>query len=145
MALTERNAMRPVTNNFTITCPFGKKGSWAAGYHTGVDFGCPVGTPVYAPHNGKVTTSTYDGGAYGHYVVVEGWTIKGKRRWLMAHMSSRNVSVGQKVKRGKIVGKSGDTGNTTGPHVHAEQRHSPFGYNDHEYPTVLMRPWKKPR
>lgn len=135
--------MRPLPNSFPITCGFGVRGThWAAGYHTGVDFGCPTGTKLEAPHRGVVTTSAYDPSGYGHYVVIEGMTLRGKRRWLLAHLSERRVTAGNKVKRGQVIGLSGETGNTTGPHVHAEQRHSPFGYWDHEKPTVLLEPYQ---
>ena len=125
--------MRPVDNRYPITLPYGAKGNYAAGYHTGTDFGVPVGTLVHAPKRGTVITSAYDND-YGNYVVVRG--AFRRKAWLVAHLSHRAVKVGQRVSRGQIIGKSGDTGNSTGPHVHVEQRHPPFGYWDHERPTA---------
>lgn len=123
--------LRPVSRRFPVTNPFGRRGSYAAGYHTGTDFAAPYGTPVRAPRSGTVVFSGYDS-SYGNNVMIKEWT--GKKVFLLAHMSSRSVVRGQKVLRGKIVGRVGSTGNSTGNHVHAEQRRSPFGYWEHEKP-----------
>lgn len=128
--------MRPVEHSYPITNPYGRPGNYAAGYHTGVDFGVPVGTKVRAPRRGKVVTASYDS-SYGYYVVIQGRRRFRRKRWLLAHLSKRKVRVGQRVRRGQVVGLSGNTGNSTGPHLHAEQRHYPFGYWDHEKPTSL--------
>lgn len=126
--------MRPVDNKWPVTLGYGAAGNYAAGYHTGIDFGSPVGTPVHAVRRGYVIVSQYDKD-YGNYVIVRG--VFRRRAWLYAHLSSRAVSVGKFVKNGQIIGHSGETGNATGPHVHVEQRHPPFGYWDHEKPTTF--------
>jgi murein DD-endopeptidase MepM/ murein hydrolase activator NlpD len=125
--------MRPVSEKFSVSNPYGRPGNYAAKVHTGVDFACPTGTPVRAPVRGKVTVSEYDA-TYGNYVVLVNWR---RKAFLLAHLSKRTVQVGQRVKHGQVVGFSGDTGNSTGPHLHAEQRHSPYGYWDHEKPTLF--------
>lgn len=127
--------MRPVDKAWPISNPFGRKGNYAAGYHTGVDFAVPVGTQVKAVWHGKVVVSTYSGSDYGNYIEVQ--TFWRKKRVLYAHLSKRYVSVGRIVRRGSLLGLSGDTGNSTGPHLHVEQRHSPYGYWDHEKPTFV--------
>ena len=83
---------------------------------TGVDIAVPTGTFVYAAHDGTVTEATYDS-YYGNYVVItdsKGYTTK------YAHMDSLNVSAGQSVKKSDNIGKSGNTGSSTGSHLHIE-------------------------
>jgi murein DD-endopeptidase MepM/ murein hydrolase activator NlpD len=124
--------LRPVTRRFPVTLPFGSKGNYSAGYHTGIDYGVPVGTPVRSPRTGKVDRAGWDN-EYGYHVLVKDWT--GKKAFLVAHLSRLSVRRGQSVVRGQRLGYSGSTGNSTGPHLHAEQRHSPFGYWEHERPS----------
>lgn len=114
---------------FSITCAFGKKGPmWASGWHQGVDFGVPVGTPVHAPIGGTVVGVGMIpawGPAYGnHSVVVE---YAKERYVLFAHLSANVVKVGQVVKAGDLLGKSGAEGNVAGPHLHMEvQAHNGY-------------------
>jgi murein DD-endopeptidase MepM/ murein hydrolase activator NlpD len=101
-----------------ITTPYGKKGKhWSKGYHTGVDFAIPVGTPVYAAADGKIANANW-GKSYGTQAVqqVQGGFV------IYAHLSSLAVKPGQDVKKGDLIGKSGNTGNSTGPHLHFEYR-----------------------
>lgn len=106
-----------------VTTAYGIPGRlWSAGHHTGVDFAVPVGTPVLAPVSGVV--SAYNGGsAYGIQVVIEA----GGKRHLLCHLSKRTVTTGQRVTEGQQVGLSGNTGNSTGPHLHYEVRNLPPG------------------
>lgn len=131
--------MRPVPLQYPITQSFGVPNPrYIIGYHTGTDFGCPVGTPVVAPFSCMVTKVSYSPADYGHYVILTG---VGKRRaWLLAHLSIIGVTIGQPLHRGQVIGKSGDSGNVTGPHLHAEERHPPFGYRDCQMPTA----WRDP-
>lgn len=117
-------------------------GMWSSGRHTGVDFMAPVGTPVHATTAGRVIFAgggNYSdgwGGAYGSHVIVE--DAQGNQH-LYAHLSSSSVSVGQRVGVGDTVGRSGNTGNSSGPHVHYEVRKSPYGYNtDDVDPTPFL-------
>ncbi|GAA3509927.1 hypothetical protein GCM10022234_00050 [Aeromicrobium panaciterrae] len=124
-----------------IGTPYGKKGDWAAGYHPGVDFLCPVGTPLKAPADSTIIyagTRSPWGTAYGTCVIGETKVNGARYRWITAHMSSTSVKAGQRVKLGAALGKSGNTGRTTGPHCHFEVRHSPFGYWDHLNPKVVL-------
>ncbi len=96
-----------------------------------VDFGAPVGTPVKASLDGEVILSkgggAYNGG-YGNYIVIK---HSNGTQTLYAHLSKTEVSVGRKVSKGDVIGKSGNTGRSTGPHLHFEVRGAtnPFGKN----------------
>lgn len=86
----------------------------AAG-HSGVDIGVPTGTAAAAPAPGVVITATAGTGVFGTYVEVRhagGWYS------LYAHLSALRVSAGQRVERGEVLGLSGNTGLSTGPHLH---------------------------
>jgi murein DD-endopeptidase MepM/ murein hydrolase activator NlpD len=123
--------LRPVRRRFPVTNSFGRKGNYAAGYHTGIDYATPIGTPVRAPRAGIVLESGWNND-YGNYVLLQGFA-DGKG-YLMAHLSTRAVRKGQRVIRGQRLGRTGNTGNSTGPHLHAEQRKFPYGYWEHERP-----------
>lgn len=104
-----------------ITCPYGMRihpilNIWRM--HTGVDLGVPSGTPIYSMDEGTVIIARYSG-AYGNYVVVD---HGGGITTLYAHASRLLVSEGQKVKKGQMIMKSGNTGYSTGAHLHFEVR-----------------------
>ncbi len=85
--------------------------------HKGTDIGrVGYNSSIYAAKSGQVIISEYSK-SYGHYVVV--YHGAGNTT-LYAHMSSRKVSVGQTVKQGDVLGITGSTGNSTGPHLHFE-------------------------
>lgn len=114
---------------------------WKAGYHPGVDYPVYVGTRVNAPAMSTIIHAGRYGGwgaAFGIHVIGE--TIVGgvRYQWIVAHLSKSLVSKGDHVAAGQIVGRSGATGNVTGPHVHFEVRTAPFGYWDHVNPAVLI-------
>lgn len=90
------------------------------GYNS-VDFGAPVGTPVLASASGKVIVSKPQGynGGYGHHVVIE---HDNGTQTLYAHLSSVSVTVGDEVTKGEKIALSGNTGRSTGPHLHFEVR-----------------------
>ena len=112
--------------------------------HWGMDFTAPTGTPIYATGDGVVSTRTNSRGGYGNHVVIDhGYGYE----TMYAHMSKFNVSRGQRVKRGDIIGYVGSTGRSTGPHLHYEvmkdgEKINPANYffNDlspEEYEMVL--------
>lgn len=80
--------------------------------HEGIDFGCPVGTKVYAPHDGVITIKNDSN--YGLSITID----DGKRRSLLAHLSEALVTNGQNISQGDPVGKTGMSGNTSGAHLH---------------------------
>ncbi|MGW1885498.1 M23 family metallopeptidase [Streptomyces sp. NPDC001970] len=105
------------TSSYTITSTFGQAGSmWSSGYHTGLDFAAPTGTPAKAVHGGTVKSAGWSG-SYGYRVVLE--LEDGTEIWY-AHLSSMTVSAGQTVTTGETIGRVGATGNVTGPHLHLE-------------------------
>lgn len=98
----------------------GVKSQGIHGYN-GIDIAAPVGTPILASADGAVIlarTSGYNGG-YGLYVVIK---HNNGTQTLYAHMSRVNVSVGQTVTQGEVIGAVGNTGRSTGPHIHFEVR-----------------------
>ena len=117
----------PLPERFAITTGYGVPGAWAAGHHTGVDYATPVGIEVTATASGRVVHVGRSGGwgeAYGIHVIVDA----GSRRYLCAHLSKAFVSEGEQVAAGDRLGRTGNTGNTTGPHLHYEERVSPYRY-----------------
>ncbi|MGB9674363.1 MAG: M23 family metallopeptidase [Anaerolineales bacterium] len=86
--------------------------------HIALDFGAPVGTPVKATMDGKVIYAGWNNEGYGNLVIVE----NGPYLTYFAHLSKIPVKVGEKVKAGMVIGYSGNTGNSTGPHLHYEVR-----------------------
>ena len=94
-------------------------------FHRGVDIAVPTGTTVLAAMDGTVTTAAYDS-YYGNYVVIEdseGYCTK------YAHMDTLSVSVGQAVKHGDTIGTTGNTGSSTGSHLHIECLYNGEYYN----------------
>lgn len=85
--------------------------------HTGIDFTAPTGTPIYATGNGRVVPAVDGGSGYGNHVVIDhGFGYKS----LYGHMYKTKVRIGQRVKRGELIGYVGNTGQSTGPHLHYE-------------------------
>lgn len=122
-----------------INCGYGVRGPWAAGYHPGIDYDAVVGTKIFATKGGKVQfVGTYNGYGqdYGHHVIIKSWYKTRYVTHLYAHTSVTYILPGQRVKAGQALGLSGNTGNTTGPHLHYEERHSPYGYYDHYNPVL---------
>ena len=94
-------------------------------FHRGVDIAVPTGTGVLAAMDGTVTTAAYDS-YYGNYVVIEdskGYCTK------YAHMDTLSVSAGQAVKHGDTIGTTGNTGSSTGSHLHIECLYNGEYYN----------------
>ena len=123
-----------------VTTPYGKPGDWQAGRHTGTDFRAPVGTSLYATWGGTVEHVGWGGygSAYGYHVIVSCLTRFGQRRKVLyAHMTSSPLRSGERISPGQYIGKSGSTGRTFGPHLHYEERVSPFGYYNYAPPVFL--------
>jgi murein DD-endopeptidase MepM/ murein hydrolase activator NlpD len=129
-----------------------------------IDIGVPVGTPVYAVGDGKITQSydirgyeprsNHGGLGYRSYGRVIYEKLDSGPEVLFAHLSKRNVSKGQRVKGGSIIGRSGNTGHSFGPHLHLGERGgSPYAFmksggfvmsdglaNLHEGESVMTEP-----
>lgn len=113
-------------------CPFqgsvyhrGKFGVRRGRRHQGVDIPLKTGDPVYATFTGKVRVSKY-WGAFGNLVVIR---HDNGLETFYAHLSKRNVEVGDWVNAGDVIGLGGSTGRSTGPHLHFETRHNGFAFD----------------
>ena len=124
---------RPLTGNFRVTCEYKRKGSWAAGWHTGIDMVCDNDT-IYGTCDGTVTKIGWDK-SYGNYITVK--APDGKYHWF-CHLSSITCTEGQKISRTAKIGVIGNTGNSTGKHLHFEIRNSSNKYADNSDPAAYM-------
>ena len=122
--LAERQADKIAENRWVlpidpaiITARFGEYGLWSS-YHTGLDFNGNEGDPIKAIANGVVTFVGYDG-SYGNKTVV---TLEDGTEIWYCHQSAYNVSEGDTVRGGEIIGAVGSTGHVTGSHLHVEVR-----------------------
>ncbi|MFE2292096.1 M23 family metallopeptidase [Streptomyces sp. NPDC059452] len=124
---------------YTLTASYGTGGARWAAKHSGQDFAVPVGTPVSAVHTGTVVKAGPNGGgdgpAYGNAVVVKHANGKYSQ---YAHLSKINVKIGQHVKTGQNIALSGNTGNSSGPHLHFEIRTTP-NYGSALNPAAFLR------
>lgn len=128
--------VRPVDNKWPLTQSFGANAHWAwqLGYgHLGEDYGCPIGTNVYAIQNGRVLFADWgikmSRSFAAKYAFIFGSPDSGivvvieyddGTVGIAAHLDSTHLNAGNRVKTGQVTGKSGTTGRSTGPHVHQE-------------------------
>ncbi|RDG39546.1 M23 family metallopeptidase [Streptomyces corynorhini] len=124
---------------YTLSATFGLGGSRWSHKHSGQDFAVPIGTAVHAAHGGTVVKAgpngAGDGPAYGNAIVVK----HGNGTYSQyAHLSKVQVKVGQSVKTGQQIALSGNTGNSSGPHLHFEIRTSP-NYGSAVNPVNFLR------
>ncbi|AVH55105.1 MULTISPECIES: transglycosylase family protein [Streptomyces] len=121
--------------NASAGTPYRASGSsWSKGYHTGVDFPVATGTSVQAVAAGQVAEAGW-GGSFGYQVVIrhaDGHYTQ------YAHLSAISVKSGQSVVSGQRIGRSGSTGNSTGPHLHFEVRRGP-GFGTDIDPVAYLR------
>lgn len=122
--------LRPVDFKFKISAPFDEERSELASKlelknrrHKGIDFACPILTPVKCYLKGKVQIVSEEG-PYGNHVWVYHDLPNQKLaiRSCYAHLASIHVKIGQDVEQGTLIGLSGATGKVTGPHLHFETR-----------------------
>jgi murein DD-endopeptidase MepM/ murein hydrolase activator NlpD len=105
----------PVHDSYRFTSGFGQR--WGR-MHNGTDFAAPIGTPIYAPADGVVTFAGWSSG-YGRLVKIQ-HEFGVETRY--AHQNRIRVEVGQRVSRGDRIGDIGNSGRSTGPHLHYEIR-----------------------
>ncbi len=104
-----------------VTYAFGVKNSrYAAGYHTGDDYACPTGTSAVAVRDGKIIKVGW-GGAYGNWIQLK---ADNDLVYVYCHLSRQLVREGEQVKAGEVIGKTGQSGKVTGPHLHFEMSRS---------------------
>ncbi|KOU44521.1 peptidase [Streptomyces sp. WM6373] len=124
---------------YTLSATFGKGGSMWARKHSGQDFAVPVGTPVKAAAAGVVVKAGPNGGgdgpAYGNAIVIKHANNTYSQ---YAHLSKIQVKVGQKVSVKQRIALSGNTGNSSGPHLHFEIRTTP-NYGSALNPVAFLR------
>ncbi len=134
----------PVNTSKKISSPLGGRvspGGIGSTNHKGVDI-CNVGytSSIFAVKSGKVilTNTSGWGGGYGNYVVID---HGGGLTTLYAHMSSVSVSEGQTVSQGTVIGITGNTGASTGPHLHYEVRINGVYQNPLDYLSGYIKAW----
>lgn len=101
--------------------------------HNGIDIVDKIGTSIIATADGVVTYSKYDGyrkRGYGNMIKIK--HFDGYETWY-AHLNRRYVKKGEKVYRGNVIGELGNTGNSTGPHLHYEVRYNNKPQNPKRY------------
>ena len=131
-SVSSKGFIRPVTSGRITARMYYSSGK----YHGAVDFGVSTGTPVYAAADGIVVTSTWGGSdSYGYYIKIKHYN---GLYTLYAHGSSLVAKVGQEVNQGDLIMYSGNTGNSTGPHLHFEVRKSPGGYSNRVNPLNYL-------
>ena len=125
----------PEKGKYTLSSPFGYRNDPLSGetrYHDGQDFAMKPGTPVYTTGDGVVEYVKFSFTGYGNEVLIDhGFGYKTR----YAHMSIISVAEGMKLKRGDCIGESGNSGKSTGPHLHYEvlyrdERVNPMNYLD---------------
>lgn len=132
--------LAPLGRALPVTTRYRVRGtSWTLGYHTGEDYAAPVGSLAVAPSWGRVIAvgETSWGKAYGTMVVIREAT--GRYDYALCHLSSVAVHVGDRVRPGTIVGHTGNTGNSTGPHCHFEARPAGGHYGTDVHPALIRR------
>ena len=145
--------MSTAPGSFNLSSPFGYRSdpiTGASKMHTGMDFSCDPGNPVYATGDGTVILVESDFYGYGNHIEVDhgfGYVSR------YSHLADMFAYVGQKVRRGDCIALSGKSGRATGPHLHYEviYRHdyvNPAGYMDLEilpedYNSMVRKPERR--
>lgn len=123
---------QPFRGEWPITQGYGEK--ITSGFHTGIDYGCPMGTEIMASADGMVVFAGWDATGYGLCVIIRHTE---DRSTLYAHLSKIHVVKGEAVKQGRVIGLSGKSGNSTGPHLHFEARRIWTDWTSHFNPMFL--------
>jgi len=125
--------------SYKLSASFAANGGMWAHKHSGQDYAVPTGTKVMAAHGGTVVKAggngAGDGPAYGNAVVIKHGNGKYSQ---YAHLSQVDVKIGQVVKTGQKIALSGNTGNSSGPHLHFEIRTTP-NYGSAVDPVKFLR------
>jgi murein DD-endopeptidase MepM/ murein hydrolase activator NlpD len=128
-------------NNFEEKRSYYKSGET----HAGNDYPAPMGTPLYAVKDGKITHASWENPkdqkqGYGQYIDVNHGDGTSTR---YGHLSQMDVKVGTKVKSGQQIALSGNTGHSTGPHLHFEYRENGKPVKPYDYGILAFNPGKK--
>ena len=109
---------QPFRGDYGISQNFGDTDTSA--FHTGIDYLCPAGTPILASEAGQVFFAGWKDGGYGYCVFLK--HPDGMVTIYEHLLKDIPVRIGQNVAKGQVIGYSGSTGNSTGPHLHFEMR-----------------------
>lgn len=134
-------AVKPFSGNYRITSNYGEvrhltfpSGIKSPSYgkpHGGIDFGTPMGTPIYAAQDGIVESTPYDSDGFGNYIKIK---HNNGLESFYGHLASKERSGGSAVRAGELIGYSGNSGQTTGPHLHFEVRRN----GERIHPNALL-------
>lgn len=142
---------KTVVNGFGPRESFPVPGGWTLPFHYGVDWSRGEWTPIYAAHDGVVTSAGWDklgnpvnpGVSYGG-----GWTTQITNgdwsTWYLHQVKAPSVQVGQRVRAGDLIGYVGTTGLSTGPHLHFEYHYRGVAVNPEDYLTDTVTPARTP-
>ena len=119
--------IKPVSG--TISSRFGARSRIRSSAHTGLDIATSIGTPIVAAESGTVTFSGWKG-SYGYLMVI---THSNGVQTYYGHCSKLYYNAGQTVSKGQKIAAVGNTGNSTGPHLHFEIRVNGVAYNPQNY------------
>lgn len=108
--------MYPLHGKLRVTSPYGVNREGHKVAHTGIDWGEPMGTAIYAPKDGIISATNFNK-IYGNQTILD---LGGGIQAMFGHQSKFAVKPGQHVKAGQLIGYVGSTGNSTGPHLHFE-------------------------
>ncbi len=133
------NYRQPFQGSYRITQYYGE--TITSSFHTGIDYACPMNTPIFASADGVIRFSSLDKTGYGNCVIIEHDVTHAT---LYAHLNSLVYYVYKisnqglvSVKQGDLIGYSGTTGYSTGPHLHFEARRAWNDYRSHFNPMDL--------
>ena len=128
----------PDKSKYRLSSPYGYRSDPITGVskmHTGFDFACKPGNPVYATGDGTVESVSFEFFGYGNSVLIDhGFVYKTR----YAHLKMVYVSEGMKLKRGECIGETGNSGRSTGPHLHYEVMYRGRYVNPYNYFDMTM-------
>ena len=128
----------PDKSKYRLSSPYGYRSDPITGVskmHTGFDFACKPGNPVYATGDGTVESVSFEFFGYGNSVLIDhGFGYKTR----YAHLKMVYVSEGMKLKRGECIGETGNSGRSTGPHLHYEVMYRGRYVNPYNYIDMTM-------
>ena len=132
--------INPDKRKYRLSSPFGYRSDPFSGrstLHRGVDFSMKPGNPIYATGDGVVESVSFEFFGYGNSVVIDhGFGYKTR----YAHMKTISVAEGMPVKRGECLGQSGNSGKSSGPHLHYEVLYKGRPVNPYNYYDLDMTP-----
>lgn len=118
----------PIKSPFPVTQMFGENPAIYSRFnlagHNGIDFGTPVGTPIYNVREGTATHVRIDQVGYGKYIRID--SPSSGIIAIYAHLEQQHVNEGAYIEKGAMIGLSGNTGGSTGAHLHFEVRIPPI-------------------